>query len=76
VLAIARELAVEVLGRNGRSPAKLDDVDRRPGDLDHAVDLGDRQPLVQDVRDPVLSRLRRAIGQIEQVAHHVAHGRG
>ena len=57
VRAVALELRLEVAGGQRGAPAELDEVDGVAGDLDHPVDLGDRQPAVEHVRDALLARL-------------------
>src|SRR3712207_9470379 len=52
VLAVARELRLEVPRRERGAEPELDDVHRRARDLHEAVDLGERQPAVHQVRDP------------------------
>src|SRR5213076_436723 len=59
------ELGVEILRGQRRPPAELDDVDKAAGDLDHAVDLGDREAAVQDVGEAPLARLGAAGREIE-----------
>ena len=72
VLAVALELRLEVLGGERGAEAELDDVDRRAGDLHEAVDLGQRQAAVHEVRDPLLARLGRARRKVEgQLGHRV-----
>ena len=68
--AVAGELGVEVLGDDRRPPAELDEVDRGAGDLDQALDLGDRQAAVEHVRDPPLARLRAALREVEEGGRH------
>src|SRR5262249_35629559 len=53
------ELGLEVLHHDRRGPAELDDVDVSLPHLEHAFDLGDGQPLVEDLRETDLARLLR-----------------
>ena len=60
VRRVALELGLQVLRGQRGAPAELDDVDELAGDLDQAVDLGDRQAAVEDVGDALLARLGAA----------------
>src|SRR5947209_8724679 len=74
VRGVALELGAQVAGDERRAPAELDDVDAPAGDLQHAIDLGDRQPLVDHVGDARLARLARPRGDVEEVAYGDAEG--
>ena len=69
VLAVARELGLEVGRRERGPPAELDDVDRVADHLDEPVDLGDREAPVQDVRDAHLAGLEAPLRELEKAAH-------
>ena len=72
VRRIALELRPQVRADERRAPAELHDVDDLAGDLEHAVDLGDREASVDHMRDAVLARLRRARRDVEEAGYGTA----
>ena len=62
VLAITRELGLQVPGGHGGPPSELDEVDVVAGHLHQPVDLGDRQAAVEHMSDALLAGLRGALG--------------
>ncbi len=69
LLGVALELGLQVGADERRAPAELDDVDAVAGDLQQAVDLGDRQPPVDHVGDAVLARLGRPRRDVEEAGY-------
>ena len=70
------ELLLQVGAHERRAPAKLDDVHALPRDLEQVVDLGDRQPAVDHVREAAYARLGGALGNVEEVGYRMVAGVG
>src|SRR5581483_2462172 len=68
---VAIELRAQVRADDGRAPPELDDVDALAHHLEQTVDLGDREPPVDHVGDPLLTGLGRALRDVEEAGYGV-----
>ena len=73
---VAAQLRLEVGGHERRSPAELDEVDAGAADLQQALRLGAREPLVEHVRQPALTRLGTSLRQVQETGQRRATSTG
>src|SRR5437588_10894923 len=66
---VALELRAQVRSDERGAPTELDDVDARARDLEQAVDLRDREALVDHVRQAAVARLDRTLGNVEKARY-------